>query len=499
MQMRRNILLAVLAIALMLPQVSMAKETGHQSYTYNVYGESVPGPAPYEIVACLDAASLGLDKAFNGLSDVFYEKDGGLLLADSGNHRILALDANLRLAREYTGVEKDGVLSPFNQPKAAISAEDGTLYICDTYNARVVHMDRNGQWIAEYGVPDTALIGDGINYRPIKLALDQAGRMYVVASAINSGILIINPSGDFEGFLAAARVNPDPWQLMWKRIATREQRSRMEDFVPVEYNSIAMDDEGFLYATTAAVDSEVIIAEVASGGGTEEGAVVRRLNLMGQDILRRQGFFPQVGDVEDLSNTEPLYSGVSQIMDVAAGEDGVYFMIDNNRDRIFAYDQDGYLLYAFSGPGTAQGGLATPAALDIHGEWLAVADRGTNLLTIYERTEYATLIADAIHCYNHGEYTQAAEKWQLVIAKNANFDIGYAGLGKAAYRNGDYRQAMAYFETASLQEWYGKAFEEYRKEVLRVWFAPAVLTIIGISVVFVIRDKVRSRKEGDEA
>lgn len=80
MQMRRNILLAVLAIALMLPQVSMAKETGHQSYTYNVYGESVPGPAPYEIVACLDAASLGLDKAFNGLSDVFYEKDGGCSL-----------------------------------------------------------------------------------------------------------------------------------------------------------------------------------------------------------------------------------------------------------------------------------------------------------------------------------------------------------------------------------------------------------------------------------
>ena len=95
MQMRRNILLAVLAIALMLPQVSMAKETGHQSYTYNVYGESVPGPAPYEIVACLDAASLGLDKAFNGLSDVFYEKDGGLLLADSGNHRILTQTCGL--------------------------------------------------------------------------------------------------------------------------------------------------------------------------------------------------------------------------------------------------------------------------------------------------------------------------------------------------------------------------------------------------------------------
>ena len=68
---------------------------------------------PMRLWLAWDAASLGLDKVFNGLSDVFYEKDGGLLLADSGNHRILALDANLRLVREYTGVEKDGALSPF--------------------------------------------------------------------------------------------------------------------------------------------------------------------------------------------------------------------------------------------------------------------------------------------------------------------------------------------------------------------------------------------------
>lgn len=498
MQLRRNILLVILALLMALPQAAMAKETGHQSYSYNVYGKSVPCPAPYEVVACLDASSLGLTKEFSGLADVFYEKDGGLLVADSGNNRILMLDADLRLVKEHTGVVKDGELSPFNQPKAALSGPDGSLYICDTYNARVVRMTRDGEWLAEYGMPDTELIGEGVNYRPLKLALDDAGRMYVVAASINAGVLVINPAGDFEGFLAAARVNPDPWRLMWKRIATREQRSRMEDFVPVEYNSITMDQEGFLYATTAAVDNEVIMAEAASGVGTEEGAVVRRLNLMGQDILRRKGFYPQVGDVENLSDTAPFYSGVSQMMDVAAGEDGVYYMVDNNRSRIFAYDQDGYLLYAFSGPGSAQGGLATPAALDVHGARMAVADRGTNLITVYKRTEYGNLIADAISCYNHGQYTEAAEKWHAVISKNANFDIGYAGLGKAAYRNGDYQQAMAYFKTANLQEWYGKAFEEYRKEVLRVWFAPAVLVLIALGAGFVIKDKIRSRKEGNE-
>lgn len=446
----------------------------------------------------LDAAGLGLDKEFNGLSDVFYEADGGLLVTDSGNNRVVALDNALRLVRVYEGVEKDGTLSAFSQPRAALSGPDGSIYVCDTYNARVVRMDRQGRLMAEYATPDTELIGQGTNYRPVKLALDDAGRMYVVAAAINTGVLVINPSGDFEGFLAAARVNPDPWRLMWKRLATREQRSRMEDFVPVEYNSIAMDSEGFLYATTAAVDSEVIVAEVAAGAGTEEGAVVRRLNLMGQDILRRKGFYPQVGDVEDLTQTAPFYAGVSQIMDVAAGENGVYYMIDNNRGRIFAYDQDGYLLYAFSGPGSAQGGLVTPTALDVHGDRLAVADRGSNLLTVYRRTEYGALIAQAIDSYNHGDYTGAADKWRAVIAKNANFDIGYAGLGKAAYRSGDYRQAMAYFETANLKDWYNKAFEEHRKAVLRVWFAPAALALIALGAVFVVKDKVRSRKEERE-
>ncbi len=497
MRLRRSLLPVMLACLLLLSQAKAA-ESGHQSYSYNVYGKSVPCPAPYEIAVTLDAAQLGLEKEFNGLSDVYYEADGGLLVTDSGNNRIIALDKELRLVRVYDGVEKDGALSPFNQPKAALSGTDGSIYVCDTYNARVVRMDRQGSLMAEYATPETELIGAGTNYRPVKLALDDAGRMYVVAASINAGILVINPAGDFEGFLAAARVNPDPWRLMWKRLATREQRSRMEDFVPVEYNSIAMDDEGFLFATTAAVDSEVIIAEVAAGAGTEEGAVVRRLNLMGQDILRRKGFYPQVGDVEDLSETAPFYAGVSQIMDIAAGENGVYYMIDNHRSRVFAYDQEGYLLYAFSGPGAAQGGLVTPTALDVHGDRLAVTDRGSNLLTVYERTAYGALIAQAIDCYNHGDYSGAADKWSAVIAKNANFDIGYAGLGKAAYRDGDYRKAMMYFETANLQDWYNKAFEAYRKEVLRVWFAPAALALIALTACFVAKDKLRDRKEEKE-
>jgi hypothetical protein len=42
---------------------------------------------------------------------------------------------------------------------------------------------------------------------------------------------------------------------------------------------------------------------------------------------------------------------------------------------------------------------------------------------------------------------------------------------------------MGYFSTANLKEWYDKAFEEYRKTVMKVWFGPAVLILIGVFAV----------------
>jgi tetratricopeptide (TPR) repeat protein len=307
-------------------------------------------------------------------------------------------------------------------------------------------------------------------------------------------IILLNPSGDFEGFLAAARVNPDPIRLLWKRLATSEQRSRMEDFVPIEYNSVELDEEGFLYATTAAVDADVVIAEVNAGKGSEEGAVVRRLNMLGQDILRRNGYFPQVGDVEDLQSKEPFFSGVSKIMDVAAGENGVYYLLDNNRKRVFAYDQDGYLLYAFSGPGQSQGGFHTPTALAVRGGILAVSDRGSNMITVFRRTAYGEAISAAIAAYAAGDYAGSEAAWEQVKSMNANMDMAYAGMGKAAYRSGDYKRAMEYFRTAALKEWYDKAFEEYRRGVLKVWFAPGVLAIIGVFLAVKVSKRLRRKK-----
>ncbi len=69
----------------------------------------------------------------------------------------------------------------------------------------------------------------------------------------------------------------------------------------------------------ASIDSSVVIQEIVTRTGSEQGALVRRLNMLGQDILRRKGFGPPVGDLavdETVDNMDAGYPGISHIADV---------------------------------------------------------------------------------------------------------------------------------------------------------------------------------------
>jgi tetratricopeptide (TPR) repeat protein len=67
-------------------------------------------------------------------------------------------------------------------------------------------------------------------------------------------------------------------------------------------------------------------------------------------------------------------------------------------------------------------------------------------------------------------------------------DLANSGIGKALYRNGNYKEAMEYFKNAHDKEWYSKAYKEYRKE----WIASAVpyvaLILIAIFLFFTIKN-----------
>ncbi|HCA28808.1 MAG TPA: hypothetical protein DEP23_04135 [Ruminococcaceae bacterium] len=144
------------------------------------------------------------------------------------------------------------------------------------------------------------------------------------------------------------------------------------------------------------------------------------------------------------------------------------------------------------------GGFRTPNSIAQSGSYLYVLDSGTRTITVFRRTEFGENISQAIMWQESGDYHKSAELWNMVLTQNANYDQAYSGLGKAAYRDGEYEKAMELFELGYNKDWYSRAYVEYRKKVVADWFAPAAVTVfIAVSILLTIVKvrKVITRKK----
>jgi len=461
-----------------------------KSYSYNYWGDPVECPDPYT----LQGAYSGIDLkagSFKNLHDIFIDSKGLIYIAASGeseeDNRVLVFDQSLVLLKEYKGVTAtDGAFIPFKKPLGVFVTGTGEIYTADGQAKNIYHFAPDGNLIRTISPPEGEIIDDKFigRYQPSKLCVDNNGRIHVVAININEGIIEFDKDGKFEGFLAAGKVNPNPLQVIWRRFSTDEQLARMSDFVPIEYNNITLDSENFVMATCAVTDEKVVASEIRTKRGTDQGAMVRRLNMLGKDILRRKGFFPPVGDVDVLDLKIDLmagYRGISRIMDVYTANYGIYTVLENNRNKLFTYDGEGNLLYCFGGPDVSAGGLKTPVSLSGYKDRLFVLDAGTLTINIYTQTPFSKSILSAIEKSETGKNDSAAADWKTVLEQNANYDLAYTGMGKASYMKGEYREAMRLFKLGDNREWYSKAYKEHRKTVVAKWFAPVSAVLILIA------------------
>ena len=102
---------------------------------------------------------------------------------------------------------------------------EGDIYVADTGNARVVVLDSEGQFVRAIGQPVSdveGVIPEGFRYRPIRLAVDSARRLFVVAEGQFEGIVEFDENGVFRGFFGAPRVAPRLIDVLWTKIASRE-------------------------------------------------------------------------------------------------------------------------------------------------------------------------------------------------------------------------------------------------------------------------------------
>ncbi|MBR2662360.1 MAG: hypothetical protein IKE25_01460, partial [Clostridia bacterium] len=275
------------------------------------------------------------------------------------------------------------------------------------------------------------------------------------------------------GFIGANTVSISMGEYIWKRyFQTKEQRAQSESFVPTEYENIYIDEDDFIYATNT-VFSEYDLKY-------DNAKPIRRLNSLGNDILIKNDRFPPIGDLWWIEGSDNY--GPSKFTDITVMGNDIYVALDRTRGRLFGYDSQGVLLWAFGTKGNVEGAFTGPISLEHMGYDLLVLDQLENSITVFQTTEYGQTIYDASESYLDGQYDASADLWQNVLKMNANYPLAFRGIGRAVLRQDRYEEAMDYFKLAHDRENYGRAYKLFRK----IWVERNIGWIIAIVAAMLI-------------
>ena len=245
----------------------------------------------------------------------------------------------------------------------------------------------------------------------------------------------------------------------------------------VIYNNIAISAEGFIYVTTSGIAESSVAGAITGKDRTGKYAPVKMLNPSGDEIMRRNGFWPPAGEINFKTS-----GGVSTLVDVATGPEKTWSIIDTKREKIYTYDFNGNLLFAFGDTGTMLGSISNVCAIAYQGTKMLILDSGSKSIIVYNRTEYGDLLIQAIAAENSLDYDYAIQCWEKVLQRNSNFDAAYVGIGNALYRSADYEEALEYYEKAYDTTNWSESYKMVRKEWMSVWLLPVVGLIILLVV-----------------
>ncbi len=505
----KTLLVSVLML-LILGSLTAGAIVPYTTYTYSYHGLMQESPAAYVPLKQITTASLiyslsadggASDNAkqkygaggsvvdftlttLNAPEDIFVDDLNHVYISDTGNNRIVVTDENYNLRLIISSFMNNyGVPDSLNQPHG-IFVTESEIFVADKGNSRIVIFDKLGNFKEIVPEPASEVMPDNHVYSPVAVAVDTAGRIYVVSSTTNYGVLSLNRDGSFNGFVGAQKVTYSAFDYFWRMFQTAEQIAASEQYVPTEYNNIAIDEEDFVFVTTASIDESSVANAITSRSKAADYMTVKKLNPNGSDVMTRNGFWPPVGEIDfgGAISASISVSGPSTVVDVAIGENGSWSLIDSKRSKVFTYDSEGNLLYAFGDKGDQLGNIQTLDAIDYQGTNILLLDKASSTVTIYKRTDYGDLIAAAIQNDIDQNYSLSVQYYTGILQRNNNYDTAYIGIGKSLFREGNYEEAMQYFRASYDTQNYSEAYQSYRK----IWIEENLWLFLGVTVVLFV-------------
>ena len=525
-------LVLVVIMALSLP---ISAATPYHTYTYSISGDALRSPDAYVPEVEVNADYMGLtdvsklatiypdltaeqlkEKAaltLDSLTDLEVDENKNIYMVDRDNARVIVLDPYYKVKFIIdTFKNLSGNIDSLKAPEGVFVTHSkdvngemvpGRIFVCDTGNSRILTFDLEGNFRSEIGKPQSELV-KGV-YKPVAVAVDRYDRLYVVDNGENGpkGIMVMTDTGVFTGYIGAQKTSLSLWENIWRNFQTEEQRELAASNISGSFNNIALAGD-FIYVTIQPDNESSVASSITSKDKSGDNAPVKMLNAAGKELMRRNGFYPPSGEIDfvgSITAEGDVISGPSSVVDVAVGPESTWSIIDKKRSKVFTYDFDGNLLYAFGDTGELLGNISKGflTAVTYQGDAMLLLDADRGSFTVYQRTKYGDVLIRAIENQNNRRYDAAIADWTEVLKRNSNFDAAYIGIGNALYRNLDYEGAIEQYKNAYDTEHYSTAYSEIRQQWISkyLWVIPIVVFVLcfGLSKFFKLAKKVNKRAE----
>ena len=455
--------------------------------SYN-YWEDYPGGqrkpvysgAVYETKLLVDANYLGIS-GFTKLTDVCADTEGNLYVLDGDASKIYILNRDYKLVKSIDNITYEGNHLSFTGAKGVFVSKQSHIYISDTENARVLETDLNGLLVNMYTLPDSELIPENYQFRPIKSVVDSKNCLYVLSEGSYYGALLYSENKEFLGFYGANNTETGivtALKNIWNTLfMTNEKLAASMSSLPYQFTDLVIDSDNFIYTTTG-----------KTGIVETQKAKIRRFSPGG--ILSDKNEDKEFADISYVTikgNNE-----AQDLLSIAIDDDGFIYSLDSTFGRVYLYDSDFNLLGIFGGGfknGNQKGTFILPCSIETYGDDVIVCDGEGGFLTVFKATDYGKTVKKASLLTLGGKYAESESVWKEVLSYDLNSQVAYRGLAKAAYEAGDYSKALEYSRTGYDKQTYANAYRWIRRDFLAdnfIWIFPLTVIAVLAFILFLI-------------
>jgi len=380
---------------------------------------------------------------FQNPQDLCYDRFANqLLVADTGNSRLVVLDTDGSLIREIS--------AELTTP-TGVSFDEEYYYVADKGAKAINVYDKvDGTLSQTIKRPETPLFGLSSPFVPTKIAVNPKG-IYLVSEGATKGVIQLNLEGEFIGYVGANRTPMSFGTFLQETFFSEQQQESILKAAPPSPSNLAFNEQGLLYTIT----------------NGDAHAPIKKLNTLGHIIMSPSFVVPKISAVSiDQSNN--IYGVTS---------DGQIVIYDSYGDLLFLFGEDSEYSERF-------GNLKSPTAITLlDNRTLFALDSETNAIVSYETTDFANLVFEAVDYYTDGLYVEGMPLWEEILALNGMFILSYRALAAANMKLGNYALALEQYRLAEDKTGYSEAFWQIRNEWIQTYLLKLFLILFALAII----------------